>query len=93
MRQSAKWTWTKNRNVKDAACRTLPPKQPGQECDEYPFATTVQGAGRGDGNPPSNTSTEARTGSRTTLCKPTCAGTASSTTRTPSPTEPSMSTG
>ncbi|MGW5701641.1 NucA/NucB deoxyribonuclease domain-containing protein [Amycolatopsis japonica] len=43
-------TWTKNRNAKDAACRTLPPKQPGQECDEYPFATTVQGAGRGDGN-------------------------------------------
>ncbi|GAB2983106.1 hypothetical protein GCM10027184_37810 [Saccharothrix stipae] len=42
--------WTANGVAKDAACATLPPKQDGQQCDEFPFATTRQGAGLGDGN-------------------------------------------
>jgi hypothetical protein len=43
-------TWTKNENAKNRACATLPPRQPGQDCDEFPFATTKEGAGFGDGN-------------------------------------------
>jgi Deoxyribonuclease NucA/NucB len=42
--------WTTNRNAKDRACRTLPPRLPGQDCDEFPFASTKEGAGLGDGN-------------------------------------------
>jgi Deoxyribonuclease NucA/NucB len=39
-----------NRAAKDSACETLPPHQPDQECDEFPFASTLEGAGFGDGN-------------------------------------------
>jgi hypothetical protein len=44
-----------NDNAKDRACRelrnTLPydPSERGYECDEFPFATTYEGAGAGDG--------------------------------------------
>jgi hypothetical protein len=43
-------TWKKNGTAKDAACATLPPPASGQDCDEYPFASTKQGAALGDGN-------------------------------------------
>nr|WP_184906566.1 NucA/NucB deoxyribonuclease domain-containing protein [Amycolatopsis umgeniensis] len=43
-------TWRKNRGAKNTACATLPPPQKGQDCDEYPIASTKQGAGFGDGN-------------------------------------------
>ncbi|CAM3687257.1 hypothetical protein KIPE111705_20580 [Kibdelosporangium persicum] len=52
--------WKKNAAEKDRACDKQPPYTgPGQlpdfdkttrQCDEYPFATTQQGAGKGDGN-------------------------------------------
>ncbi|MBO1417408.1 NucA/NucB deoxyribonuclease domain-containing protein [Streptomyces sp. FH025] len=38
-----------NRAVVSAACSSLP-HNPGEECDEFPFASTWEGAGRGDGN-------------------------------------------
>jgi hypothetical protein len=42
--------WTKNRDAKNVACATLPPRLPDQDCDEFPFASTYEGAGLGDGN-------------------------------------------
>ncbi|GAA0251056.1 hypothetical protein GCM10010492_59160 [Saccharothrix mutabilis subsp. mutabilis] len=42
-------TWQSNRNAKDRACRPLT-GTPGQQCDEFPFAVTKEGAGLGDGN-------------------------------------------
>ncbi|NUK24040.1 NucA/NucB deoxyribonuclease domain-containing protein [Streptomyces lunaelactis] len=39
----------KNRSAKDRACAGLASK-PGQQCDEFPFASTKEGAGKGDGN-------------------------------------------
>ncbi|MFF2189916.1 NucA/NucB deoxyribonuclease domain-containing protein [Streptomyces sp. NPDC058155] len=38
-----------NRTAKDRACRGLSPGT-GEQCDEFPFASTKEGAGRGDGN-------------------------------------------
>ncbi|WP_409463240.1 NucA/NucB deoxyribonuclease domain-containing protein [Amycolatopsis sp. GA6-003] len=43
-------TWKLNKAAKDATCPGLPPPTQGQDCDEYPFASTKQGAGLGDGN-------------------------------------------
>ncbi|MFG1610429.1 NucA/NucB deoxyribonuclease domain-containing protein [Actinoplanes sp. NPDC049265] len=44
--------YTENVNAKDDACALLTPPvdMVRPECDEYPFATTEQGAGLGDGN-------------------------------------------
>ncbi|MCM2393768.1 NucA/NucB deoxyribonuclease domain-containing protein [Streptomyces albipurpureus] len=39
----------KNLNAKNAACRPLQ-SNPGEQCDEFPFASTKEGAGKGDGN-------------------------------------------
>ncbi|MFJ5635161.1 NucA/NucB deoxyribonuclease domain-containing protein [Streptomyces goshikiensis] len=41
-----------NRRVRTAACNVLSPggAPAGQDCDEYPFASTWEGAGVGDGN-------------------------------------------
>ncbi|MEW2084963.1 NucA/NucB deoxyribonuclease domain-containing protein [Streptomyces sp. NPDC005283] len=39
----------KNRSAKDRACAGLSSK-PGEQCDEFPFASTKEGAGKGDGN-------------------------------------------
>ena len=40
---------TKNRTAKDRACAGLA-SNPGEQCDEFPFASTKEGAGLGDGN-------------------------------------------
>ncbi|MFF8939281.1 NucA/NucB deoxyribonuclease domain-containing protein [Streptomyces paradoxus] len=40
----------KNRNAKDAACRGLNRPSDSHQCDEFPFASTKEGAGLGDGN-------------------------------------------
>ncbi|KUO04639.1 hypothetical protein AQJ67_10600 [Streptomyces caeruleatus] len=40
----------KNRNAKDAACRGLNRPDDTHQCDEFPFASTQEGAGKGDGN-------------------------------------------
>lgn len=40
----------KNRNAKDAACRGLSRPSDSYQCDEFPFASTKEGAGLGDGN-------------------------------------------
>ncbi|MDX3797314.1 NucA/NucB deoxyribonuclease domain-containing protein [Streptomyces sp. AK04-3B] len=40
----------KNRNAKDAACRGLSRPNDTYQCDEFPFASTKEGAGVGDGN-------------------------------------------
>jgi hypothetical protein len=40
----------KNRNAKDAACRGLSRPNDTYQCDEFPFASTKEGAGFGDGN-------------------------------------------
>jgi hypothetical protein len=46
----------RNKYTKDIACadlrKTLPedPRQKGEQCDEFPFASTYEGAGKGDGN-------------------------------------------
>ncbi|MEV6237280.1 NucA/NucB deoxyribonuclease domain-containing protein [Lentzea sp. NPDC051838] len=42
-------TWAKNSAVKDKECAKLP-KKDGQDCDEFPFATTREGAAFGDDN-------------------------------------------
>ncbi|EME51176.1 NucA/NucB deoxyribonuclease domain-containing protein [Amycolatopsis decaplanina] len=42
--------WKKNEAAKDIACATIPKPTPKDQCDEYPFATTLQRAGKGDGN-------------------------------------------
>jgi hypothetical protein len=42
--------WKANGREKDKACATLPPKKEGQQCDEFPFATTKEGAAFGTGN-------------------------------------------
>ncbi|MDF2254384.1 NucA/NucB deoxyribonuclease domain-containing protein [Streptantibioticus ferralitis] len=41
--------YNKNRAVVSNTCAALT-HQPDQECDEYPFASTWEGAGKGDGN-------------------------------------------
>jgi hypothetical protein len=33
-----------NRSVVEATCKLLPPHDPDEECDEYPFASTMEGA-------------------------------------------------
>lgn len=43
-------TARKNRNAKDAACRGLSRPNDSYQCDEFPFASTMEGAGLGDGN-------------------------------------------
>ncbi|MCF4136519.1 NucA/NucB deoxyribonuclease domain-containing protein [Streptomyces sp. Tue 6430] len=40
----------KNRNAKDAACRGLSRPNDTYQCDEFPFASTKEGAGVGDKN-------------------------------------------
>ncbi|MXM68114.1 hypothetical protein GR925_32930 [Streptomyces sp. HUCO-GS316] len=40
----------KNRSAKDAACRRLSRPDDTYQCDEFPFASTKEGAGLGDGN-------------------------------------------
>ncbi|WP_410583811.1 hypothetical protein [Amycolatopsis sp. lyj-108] len=42
--------WKTNEAAKNIACATIPKPNPTDQCDEYPFATTLQGAGKGDGN-------------------------------------------
>lgn len=39
-----------NRSAKDKACAKLVKPNPTDQCDEFPFASTKEGAGRGDGN-------------------------------------------
>ncbi|MFJ3879134.1 NucA/NucB deoxyribonuclease domain-containing protein [Streptomyces sp. NPDC090077] len=39
-----------NRSSKDKACATLTKPAPSYQCDEFPFASTKEGAGKGDGN-------------------------------------------
>ncbi|MFZ3548805.1 NucA/NucB deoxyribonuclease domain-containing protein [Streptomyces sp. 4.24] len=41
---------TANRTAKDKACKPLTKPNPTDQCDEFPFASTKEGAGRGDGN-------------------------------------------
>ncbi|MGW1194618.1 NucA/NucB deoxyribonuclease domain-containing protein [Streptomyces sp. NPDC002536] len=41
--------YNKNRSVVQSNCAHLPHKA-GEECDEYPFASSWEGAGKGDGN-------------------------------------------
>ncbi|PKW00380.1 Deoxyribonuclease NucA/NucB [Streptomyces sp. 1222.5] len=43
-------TTRKNRNAKDAACRGLSRPDDSHQCDEFPFASTKEGAGLGDNN-------------------------------------------
>ncbi|WP_405606891.1 hypothetical protein [Streptomyces sp. NBC_00076] len=40
----------KNRNAKDAACRGLSRPNHSYQCDKFPFASTKEGVGLGDGN-------------------------------------------
>ncbi|MEU0179542.1 NucA/NucB deoxyribonuclease domain-containing protein [Streptomyces massasporeus] len=40
----------KNRNAKDAACRGLNRPSDSHQCDEFPFASTQEGAGLWDGS-------------------------------------------
>ncbi|MFF0175301.1 PKD domain-containing protein [Micromonospora profundi] len=45
--------YSKNSSAKNAACATLPAyilDRTTQQCDEFPFASTIEGAGKGDGN-------------------------------------------
>ncbi|MFB9593715.1 NucA/NucB deoxyribonuclease domain-containing protein [Streptomyces racemochromogenes] len=39
-----------NRRGKDQACAALTKPDPTYQCDEFPFASTKEGAGKGDGN-------------------------------------------
>ncbi|MFD3557944.1 NucA/NucB deoxyribonuclease domain-containing protein [Streptomyces goshikiensis] len=39
-----------NRSAKDRACATMTRPNPTDQCDEFPFASTKEGAGKGDGN-------------------------------------------
>ncbi|MFF8932461.1 NucA/NucB deoxyribonuclease domain-containing protein [Streptomyces longwoodensis] len=43
-------TARKNLNAKNTACRGLTRPSDSYQCDEYPFASTQEGAGKGDGN-------------------------------------------
>ncbi|WP_369244412.1 NucA/NucB deoxyribonuclease domain-containing protein [Streptomyces sp. R41] len=47
--QASKDISTKNRTAKDAACAGLT-KGENEQCDEFPLASTKEGAGKGDGN-------------------------------------------
>ncbi|MET8983176.1 NucA/NucB deoxyribonuclease domain-containing protein [Streptomyces sp. NPDC004539] len=47
---AADTTEKRNRSAKDAACRGLNRPDPSYQCDEFPFASTKEGAGVGDGN-------------------------------------------
>ncbi|MET9971558.1 NucA/NucB deoxyribonuclease domain-containing protein [Streptomyces sp. NPDC006356] len=43
-------TARKNLNAKNAACRALNRPDDSYQCDEFPFASTKEGVGKGDGN-------------------------------------------
>lgn len=43
--------YSKNRNATKKACRTIKPSDTTNlQCDEFPFASTAEGSGKGDGN-------------------------------------------